>query len=83
MRLFCIWNGAMKPKNVFAETIEQASAMAVKDGHLRKVIGIRKWKDISDHAVETYPGTEEAINLNQSGIGEFTEGQGWVITAVN
>ena len=72
----------MRPQYVFACSLDEALDIAVHSGHLRKKHGIRKWKDLTEHSHEEFPGTEEALAHNQRGVGTYTIGQGWEITAV-
>jgi hypothetical protein len=62
---------------VVAETIEEALALAVKTGHIKRPNGYRKWVDLTDNPpAELKPHLDKLLAQNRAGVCVEDE-QGW------
>jgi hypothetical protein len=81
MRLFAVWNRAYKMRCIIAATIEDALAIAVRTGHIKRAQGYRKWLDLTDNPPEELaPHLEGLMAEGRAGVAVQSE-QGWHLSS--
>lgn len=51
-RLFVVYNRAYNPKYVMTDSQDRALELAVKIGHIRRAISIRRFSDVTEEALQ-------------------------------